>query len=59
VTAVAKILAPLDVIVESERKNDAQCRYNEQKRDKYPFFLGAQPLFQFVNYFVNEFEHEC
>jgi hypothetical protein len=57
-TAIAKILAFLDVIVESEGKNDAQCRNNEQKRDKYPFFLGAQPLFQFVYYFVNEFEHE-
>jgi hypothetical protein len=48
VTTVAKILAFLDVIVEPESKDDAECRYDEQKRDKYPFFLWAQPLFQFV-----------
>jgi len=48
VTTVAKILALLDVIIESDRKNDAERRNDKQKRDKDPFFLGTQPLFQFV-----------
>ena len=51
-TAVAKILSFLDVIVKSESKDDAECRNDKHKRDKYPFFLRAQPPLQLVYYFV-------
>ena len=57
-TTVAEFLALLNIMIESERKNDAKCRYDKQKRNKYRLLLRAQPLLEFVYYFVDEFEHE-
>ena len=58
VATVAEVLALLDIVVESERKNDAQRRDDEQKGNEYPLFLRAQSLLKLVNYFVNKFEHQ-